>query len=38
MVLFDCGCQLVWTRNLLNEVSFNVLTSYLYSDNLSLLC
>ena len=33
MALSNCGHQLVWTRNLLNEVNFNVLTPYLYSNN-----
>jgi len=33
----DCSCQLIWMMNLLKEVSFDVLTSYLYGDNLGLL-
>ena len=33
----DCSCQLVWIRNLLNEVSFNVPIPYIYGDNLGLL-
>ena len=37
IALSDCGCQLVWTRNLLNEVSFNVPTLYIYSGNLNSL-
>jgi len=37
MALSDCGHQLVWMRNLLNEVSFNVPTSHIYGDNLSSL-
>ena len=37
IALSDCGCQLVWTRNLLNKISFNVPTPYVYGDNLSLL-
>ena len=36
MALSDCGCQLVWTRNLLNEV-INVPTPHFYGDNLGLL-
>ena len=36
MALSDCGCQLVWTRNLPNEV-INVLTPHFYGDNLGLL-
>ena len=34
IALSDCSHQLVWTRNLLNEVSFNIPTSHIYSDNL----
>jgi len=34
MVLSDYGYQLVWTRNLLNKVRFNVLT---YGNNLGSL-
>ena len=37
MALSDCSCQLVWTRNLLNEASFNVLTPYIYGNNLGSL-
>jgi len=37
MILSDCGCQLVWTRNFLNEISFNVPTLYIYSNNLGSL-
>jgi len=37
IALSDCSCQLIWMRNLLNKVSFNVLTPYFYSDNFSLL-
>jgi len=33
----NCGHQLVWTRNLLNEVSFNISTSYIYGNNLGSL-
>jgi len=33
----DCGHQLAWMRSLLNEVSFNVPTPHIYSDNLSSL-
>ena len=37
ITLSDYSYQLIWTRNLLNEISFNILTSYLYSNNLSSL-
>ena len=37
MALSNCSHQLVWIRNLLNEVSFNVPTLYIYSDSLSSL-
>jgi len=37
MALFDCSHQLVWIRNLLNEVSFNVPTPHIYSNSLSSL-
>ena len=37
MALSNCGCQLIWTRSLLNEVGFNVPTSHIYSNNLGLL-
>ena len=33
MALSDCSCQLVWMRNLLNEVSFNVPTPHIYGNN-----
>ena len=37
MTLSDCSCQLVWMRNLLNEVGFNVPTSHIYGNNLGSL-
>jgi len=37
IALSDCGCQLACAKSLLNEVSFNVPTPYIYGDNLSLL-
>ena len=37
MALSDYGCQLVWTRSFLNEVSFDVPTPYIYGNNLGLL-
>ena len=37
MALSNCGCQLAWTRNLLNEASFNVLTPHICGNNLGLL-
>ena len=37
MALSNCGCQLIWTRSLLNEVGFNVPTSHIYGNNLGLL-
>ena len=37
IAFFDCSCQLAWMRSFLNEVSFNVLTSHIYGDNLGLL-
>ena len=37
MALSNCGCQLVQMRNLLNKISFNVLTLHVYNDNLGLL-
>jgi len=37
MALSDCGYQLAWTRSLLNEVSFNVPTPYIYDNNLGSL-
>jgi len=37
MVLSNYGYQLVWMKNLLNKVSFNVPTPYIYSDNFGLL-
>ena len=36
MALSDCGCQLVWMRNLLNKIGFNVPISYTYGNNLGL--
>ena len=29
MALSNCGCQLVWMRNLLNKIGFNVPISYI---------
>ena len=37
IVLSNYGYQPVWMKNLLNKVSFNVPTSYIYSDNFGLL-
>ena len=37
IALSDCGHQFAWMRSLLNEVSFNVPTPYIYSDNLGSL-
>ena len=37
IALSNCSCQLVWTRNLLNEVSFNVPTLHIYGENLGSL-
>jgi len=37
IALSNCGCQLVWMRNLLNKVSFNVPTPYIYDGNLGSL-
>ena len=37
MVLSDCGHQLAWAKSLLNEVSFNVSTPYIYGNILGLL-
>jgi len=37
MALSDCSHQLVWIRNLLNEVSFNIPTPHIYGDSLSSL-
>ena len=37
IALSNCSYQLVWTRNLLNKVSFNVLTPHIYSGNLGSL-
>jgi len=34
IALSDCGCQLAWTRSLLN---FNVPTPYIYGNNLGSL-
>jgi len=37
IALSDCSCQLVWTTNLLSEISFDVLVPHLYGDNLRSL-
>ena len=37
MALSDHGHQLAWAKSLLNEVSFNDPTLYIYGNNLSLL-
>jgi len=37
MVLSDCSRQLVWTSNLLSEISFDIPVPYLYGDNLGSL-
>ena len=37
MALSNCSHQLVWMRNLLNEVSFNVPIPHIYGDNLGSL-
>ena len=37
MALSDCSCQLVWTTNLLSEISFDVPIPHLYGDNLGSL-
>jgi len=37
IALFDCSCQLVWMRNLLNKVSFNVPTHHNHGNNHSSL-
>jgi len=37
IALFDCSRQLIWTSNLLSEISFDIPVSYLYSDKLGSL-
>jgi len=34
MVLSDYSCQLIWTSNLLSEISFDIPVPHLYGDNL----
>ena len=37
MALSDYSYQLVWTRNLLSKIRFNVLTPHIYNNNLGSL-
>ena len=37
IALSDYSCQLIWTSNLLSEISFDIPVSHLYDDNLRLL-